>query len=157
MAIEDTAEPGPWEAFRGSALAHGIRSTLSLPLLVTTERCVGAMNLYAAEPQAFSGGDRHTGELFAAQAAIVLVNAQAYWDAQELNANLSQAMVSRAVIEQAKGVLIGAQGITPEDAFDMLVAASQRENTKLRDVAARIVANAMNRQRQPARIEGEGS
>jgi GAF domain-containing protein len=144
-AIEDTAEPGRWEAFRKSARAHGIRSTLSLPLLVDPKPAVGAMNLYAGVPRGFSGSDRQTGELFAAQAAIVLANAQAYLDAQELSANLTQAMQSRAVIEQAKGILMGAQGISADDAFNVLVKASQRENRKLRDIASRIVTNAANR------------
>ena len=143
--IDDTAETGRWPAFRAAALEHGIRSTLSLPLLVDAERAVGAMNLYAVDVRAFSAADRHTGELFAAQAAVVLANAQSYWDAQDLSESLGQAMASRAVIEQAKGILIGAQGIPADEAFDMLVKASQRENTKLRDVAGRIVENAVKR------------
>jgi GAF domain-containing protein len=152
--IEDTAEAGEWPAFRASALAHGVRSTLSLPLIVDQERAVGAMNLYSGEPEAFSDDDRRVGELFAAQSAIVLANAQAFWDAQELSANLGEAMISRAVIEQAKGILMGAQGITADDAFALLVKASQRENTKLRDVAARIVANVIARGPRPGPPEG---
>jgi GAF domain-containing protein len=144
-AIADTAEPGRWEAFRAAALARGIRSTLSLPLLVAPDRAVGAMNLYAGEPEAFTGNDSHTGEMFATQAAIVLANAQSYWDARQLSDDLSQAMHSRAVIEQAKGILMGAEGITADEAFAMLVTASQRENRKLRDIASRIVTNTTNR------------
>ena len=53
---------------------------------------------------------------------------------------LHVAMGSRAEIEQAKGVLMHSMGIGPEAAFAVLVAASQRENIKLRDIAARIVA-----------------
>ena len=52
---------------------------------------------------------------------------------------LSEAMKSRAVIEQAKGILIADHGITPDEAFAMLVQLSQRTNTKLRDVAQRLV------------------
>jgi GAF domain-containing protein len=143
-AIEATSEPGEWMEFRRAAAAHGIHSTVSFPLLVD-KVSVGAMNLYANTERAFSDADRRTGELFAAQAAIVLANAQAYWDAHELSLRLGDAMQNRAVIEQAKGILIGAQGIGEEEAFGLLVRASQRENTKLRDVARRIVENAIAR------------
>ncbi len=83
--------------------------------------------------------------MFASQAAIVLANAQAYWDAREMSAGLTEAMKSRAVIEQAKGMLMAAQGCDEDTAFDFLVKASQRENLKLRDIAQRIVDRAVHR------------
>ena len=55
---------------------------------------------------------------------------------------LKLALLSRATIEQAKGILMGAQHCTPDEAFDLLAQASQRESLKLRDVALRIVENA---------------
>jgi GAF domain-containing protein len=147
--IESTREPGRWGQFRKSAAAHGIGSTLSFPLLVDTT-AVGALNLYARPVRGFTDADRETGTLFAAQAAIVLANTQAYWDAHELSLRLGEAMQSRAVIEQAKGILMGAQGFDEDAAFAMLVAASQRENVKLRDIAHRIVKNAANGNRPAA-------
>ena len=148
-AIDATSEPGQWMEFRRAAATQGIGSTLSLPLLVD-KGSIGAMNLYAHAERAFGDADRRTGELFAAQAAIVLANAQAYWDAHELSLRLGDAMQNRAVIEQAKGILIGAKGIDEEEAFGLLVRASQRENTKLRDIARRIVDNAIARHRTVA-------
>ena len=56
-------------------------------------------------------------------------------------------MSSRAVIEQAKGVLMAEQGCLPEEAFELLRAASQRENVKLREIAERIVAGQNSRKR----------
>ena len=141
--IESTREEGPWPAFRAAAAAHGIGSTLSFPL-VLDKQSIGAMNLYAAQEHAFTDGDRDRGSPFAAQAAIVLANAQAYWDARTLTERLGEAMKSRAVIEQAKGILMAAQRCNEDQAFELLVLASQRENTKLRDIAARIVANAVD-------------
>lgn len=75
----------------------------------------------------------------------MLANTQAYWDAHELNQRLSDAMQHRAGIEQAKGILMAAQGVSEDDAFDILVRASQRENIKLRDIAHRIVVDAVSR------------
>jgi AmiR/NasT family two-component response regulator len=64
----------------------------------------------------------------------------AYWTVFDLGTNLSEAMKTRAAIEQAKGMLMaGSPGITPGGAFDMLRAASQRENVKLREIAQRLV------------------
>jgi GAF domain-containing protein len=144
FTIGSTREDGPWEAFRGAALEHGVLSTLSLPMSVG-DRPLGAMNLYAHREHAFTDEDRDTGMLFAAQASMVLANTQAYWDARDLSDRLSDAMKHRAVIEQAKGILIAAQHCDEDAAFDLLVKASQRENLKLRDVAARIVRGASER------------
>ncbi len=145
--IESTAEDGPWPAFRKACADHAIRSTLSLPLVVNKEG-VGAMNLYSHTERAFPESDTVIGEAFASQAAIVLANAKAYWDARELSERLGEAMQSRAVIEQAKGMLMAAQRCDEDEAFQLLVRASQRENIKLRDIAARIVTEKVNAARE---------
>lgn len=146
QTIESTLEEGPWPEFRQAATEHGIHSTLSLPMMVD-RKTVGAMNLYARRERAFSQEDHEVGLLFAGQAAIVLANTQAYWDAHQLSLRLSEAMSSSSVIEQAKGMLMAAQACTADEAFELLVQASQRENVKLRDVAQRIVDEAVARGR----------
>jgi len=78
----------------------------------------------------------------------VLANAHAYWDARQLSARLGEAMEARSVIEQAKGILMSAQGCDDAQAFDVLVKASQRENLKLREVARRIVDDTIARGRR---------
>lgn len=142
--IESTRDEGSWPAFRQTAAKHGIGSTLSLPM-VSDRRAVGAMNLYARRDRAFDENDVEVGRLFAAQAAVVLLNAHAFWDARDLGARLGEAMKSSAVIEQAKGIIMAAQHCDDKAAFDLLVRASQRENVKLRDIAARIVAETIRR------------
>jgi GAF domain-containing protein len=137
-------ENGPWPAFRRACLAQGIHSTLSLPMIVD-HGTVGAMNLYSRTAHSFGIGDRDAAQQFAAQAAIVLANAQVYWDARQLSTRLGDAMKSRATIEQAKGVLMGAQRCGPDEAFELLTRASQRENVKLREIASRIVEGAADR------------
>jgi GAF domain-containing protein len=139
--VESTLEDGKWPEFRRVAAAHGIHSTMSFPLVVD-KRSVGAMNLYSLRERAFGDADAETGMLFASQAAIALANAQAYWDARELSTRLGDAMVHRAVIEQAKGILMGVQRCGEDQAFEILVKASQRENVKLRTIAQRIVDQA---------------
>ncbi len=58
----------------------------------------------------------------------------------DITSGVTQATASRAVIEQAKGVLMATYGITAERAFDVLVWRSQETNVKLRDLAGRFLA-----------------
>ena len=125
--------------FAKAAQAHGVQSTLSLPLMAGDER-LGALNLYARVAGGFTTDDEALGTDLAAAASIVLANASAFWAASELSDQLGQAMRSRAVIEQAKGVLMArSPQMTADEAFDVLRKASQRENVKVRDIAQRIV------------------
>jgi transcriptional regulator with GAF, ATPase, and Fis domain len=135
--VEDVSDTYP--AFAAACQQHGVRSTLSLPMRAGTV-AVGALNLYAHVPEGFGEQDAAVGRDLAAAGAAVLVNVSAYWTAFDLTVQLQEAMESRAVIEQAKGVLLARRrDLTPDDAFDMLRKVSQRENVKLRDVARRIV------------------
>ena len=125
--------------FAKAAQAHGIQSTLSLPL-VAGDKGVGALNLYSRTKGGFTSDDETLGSELTAAAAIVLANSSAYLEAAQLSEQLGQAMKSRAVIEQAKGILMArSPEMSADAAFDLLRKASQRENVKLRDIAQRIV------------------
>jgi GAF domain-containing protein len=145
--IEDMEKDSQWPPFSEAAAASGIQSSMSVPLIARHEG-VGALNFYSRTPQAFSDGDVEVGLQFASQAAIVLANTQAYWDAHQLGEDMAQAMESRATIEQAKGILMGAQRCNPDEAFQILVRASQRENRKLREIAEDVVAKATESRRE---------
>ncbi len=139
--------------FAAAALDHGVLSTLSLPLVAAGEG-IGALNLYAGSERAFSEEDETIGVELAAAAAVVLANASAYWSAFELGEGLREAMKTRGVIEQAKGMLMAqSEMLDAEGAFDLLRRASQRENVKLRDIAQRIV----ERRDQPESVHGSGA
>jgi GAF domain-containing protein len=126
-----------WPSFSRRAAAAGVVSTLSLPL-TAGDACLGVMNLYStAEP--YDAPQASDGELFASQAAVVLANCKAYWSAFDLAQGLQYALQSRAVIDMAKGKLMASTNCSPDEAFQLLVKVSQRENIPLRDVARRIV------------------
>ena len=127
-----------WPEFTRRAADKGVLSSLSLPLVVE-DRGIGALNFYAHAEDAFSAEDEAVGMAFAEQAAVIMANAQAYWGARDHIRNLDEAMRSRAVIEQAKGILMARSNLDEDEAFDMLRRASQRENRKLRDLAAELV------------------
>jgi GAF domain-containing protein len=138
----DSAYTDPrWPEFTAAAIAHGIAATLSVPLAALGEG-LGALNLYSRTGP-FADQEVQQAEAFAMQASILLANVQVYWDARELGERLQQAMRSRATIEHAVGILLAGGGRTPEEAFQLLVRASQRENRKLRDIAAAIVDRAV--------------
>jgi GAF domain-containing protein len=141
---ESLGDESRWPEFTRTALAHGIRSSLSLPLMVGGE-CVGVLNLYSHSDKGYSCHDAETGLLFAAQAAVALANAQVYWSARALSEQLQEALASRDIIGQAKGIIMAQRGGDADDAFDVLRRASQRENKKLRDVAQAVVESARRR------------
>jgi GAF domain-containing protein len=137
--IRQMANESRWPHFAQACLDHGVHSTLSLPLLVDGEEALGALNFYSRSVDAAPTEDDEFAIAFAAASATVLANARAYWDAFQLTEDLTQAMKSRATIEQAKGILMSQSGFTHDEAFEALKQASQRENRKLRDIAADIV------------------
>ncbi|MDQ1404263.1 MAG: hypothetical protein QOG03_2579 [Actinomycetota bacterium] len=139
--IKSTDFEARWPEFAAAAAKHGIKSTLSMPLAIEDQR-LGALNLYATTDDAFSEEDERLATAFATQAAIALGNASAYFSAQELTEGLRTAMESRATIEQAKGILMAQSAVGPDEAFELLRRASQRENRKLRDIAHEIVERA---------------
>jgi GAF domain-containing protein len=139
--IESTADDEQWPAFSQACLEHGVGSTISFPLGVRGNG-IGALNLYSKEPSAFSDDDEQTGMLFAEQASVALTNAQLYDSAYRLTQQLQEALTSRAVIDQAKGILMGQHGVGPDEAFNVLRTTSQRENRKLRDIAQELVDRA---------------
>jgi transcriptional regulator with GAF, ATPase, and Fis domain len=141
VRIDDMAMAAvDYPEFAQLAHDHGVCSTLSLPLIVGGEG-IGALNLYALTPNGFSPADEAVGLDLATAAAVVLANTSAYWGAFNLGEQLTEAMASRAEIEQAKGILMArSPGITADDAFGVLRRASQRENVKLRDIAKRLVS-----------------
>jgi GAF domain-containing protein len=147
VLIEDTGDEPVHGDFAALARRHGVTSVLSVALPLD-HRVVGSLNVYC------SGGrlDPSAAELateFARSAAVVVDNAAEYAGATELVGHLRAALQSRAVIEQAKGVLMERHRCTADEAFQHLVAQSQRENRKVREIAVELVA-AVHRSPGPA-------
>ena len=132
VQIEDMTTEQRYPAWARRVVKQtSIRSSLSLPLF-TTEDSLGALNLYAPQPEAFDAEIRGEGLAFAAQAAVALRCAQT-------EQHLRAAMVSRNLIGQAQGILMERFKMTAEQAFAALSRISQQSNVKLRDVAQRLI------------------
>ena len=135
-----------WPRFGPRVARLGVRSALSLPLILG-EDVIGAMNVYARDVDVFDAHAARLGELFAGPAAVAVRNAQVLEQARRLTGQLQTALSSRAVIDQALGIVMSRTGGTAEEAFESLRRTSQTDNVKLNQLAQGIVDEAVRRAR----------
>lgn len=141
VEIVDAVEDPRWPDYAGAAAARGARSSLSVPLALSGEP-TGALNLYGERVAAFADDQvRRAAGAVGSSAAAGLAALLERAAADALAGNLESAMGSRAVIEQAKGILMERRRVTADAAFDLLRNASQVTNRKLRDVAEHLVVS----------------
>ena len=100
---------------------------------------MGALNTYATQLKVFDDQDPDLAEEVVAWVAVAIGNSEAVAGSSEDLTQLRIVMMSRAHIERTKGILMEPHKITDDESFTMLTHASQRTNTKLRDVAAELV------------------
>jgi GAF domain-containing protein len=139
VEIADTLAEVRWPEFALAAAGRGVRSVLSFPL-PPAEQVTGGLNLYSTAPGAVDDGIRRTVERFTTYAVVAVSNMYLYRSAAERADNLAAALDSRAVIDQAKGILMERFRMTADQAFQALARVSMEQNTKVRDVAERFVA-----------------
>jgi transcriptional regulator with GAF, ATPase, and Fis domain len=142
--IDDAATEDRWPAVCAAMAGDELSSCLVLPLRTDREPG-GALAVYSRKPDAFLGSTHDIALLFAAQGGVAVRNAALYRGCHRMVANLQTALASRAVIEQAKGILVAQHGYPPDVAFRRLSAISQRSNRKVRDLAADLVQGRINR------------
>src|SRR5438270_9819444 len=134
LLMRDVSEETRWPRYTEAAAAYQVQSSLSMPLPIQRD-VTGALNFYAMIPDAFSDEAIELAETFAAQAAVAVANAHLYEATVALAEQMKEAMANRAVIEQAKGIVMREEGCTADAAFDFLVRMSQQSHLKLREVA----------------------
>jgi GAF domain-containing protein len=147
LSVPDMAAEERWPDWVQHAREAGARSSLSIGLPIA-DKVSGALNVYAIEPRAFDGDAIALAQTFAGYAAVALTNAHLYDSQATLAKHLQTAMESRAVIEQAKGIIMATRHCSADQAFGVLSKTSQDTNRKVRDVAAALVAHAQNDSRQ---------
>ena len=138
VLVPDMATETRWPAFARQAAAAGVHSSLSVALPLQ-QAIIGALNIYATAPHSFDPGTIELARTFAGYAAVAIANAHLYTITATLADNMRRAMETRAVIEQAKGIIIAQHHCTPEYAFELLTRLSQGTHRKLRDCAADLV------------------
>ena len=128
-----------WPRLGSRPTGFGVQSAVSYRLAatapLTNASLGGSLNSYATSPHAFDLEAREIGLVLAAHASVAAMAVQERTALEQLGSRLHEALSSRDVIGQAKGILMERLRITPEDAFDALRRASQRLNLKLREIA----------------------
>ena len=141
LMVSDMDREPRWPDWAKSAAALGASSSLSIPVPLQRE-VSAALNIYSLDRDAFDDAAVELASTFAAYAGVALANMHLYTAQGQVAEQLQQAMQSRAVIEQAKGILMGQRRCSAQEAFDLLVRLSQSTNRKLRDVAQALVEDA---------------
>jgi GAF domain-containing protein len=142
IRVADLAQPDqPWPRFATAAIERGVRGMMSLRLFVRRET-LGALNLYAAQPDAFTPDAEILADLLAQHAAVALAGAI---NEHHLNA----ALANRDVLGQAKGILMQRDRLTTLQAFQLLVRTSQETNMKIADVARWLITETQNNAHGP--------
>jgi GAF domain-containing protein len=150
--IGDARTEDRWPDYIPTFLERGALSALAAP--VPAAHLTAGLNVYARRAEAFTDVDRAALLKFAAYAGAVLTNMDALQDARDLAENLQKAMEFRAVIEQAKGILMERHKLTAGRAFRLLADASMHTNRKVRDVAENLVLTGELTDAQRPRQEG---
>lgn len=130
-----------WPSLAARPTESGVRSVLSYRLTSSrdgVDSAAGSLNSYGLTADAFDDEALEIGLVLAAHASVAARTVQERTDLAAAGAGLQQALLSRDVIGQAKGILMERLHVTAEDAFDMLRRSSQHLNLKLRHVASRL-------------------
>ena len=138
--IPDTATDQRWPDYSRRAAERGNGSSLSIPLPIDEdEQVTGALNIYAREAHAFDEESRSAARRFGPYAAVAAGNLYAFQSARDQADNLRVALASRAVIDQAKGILMERLHVTADQAFQILAQVSMNTNRKVQSVADQLV------------------
>ncbi|SFA94710.1 GAF domain-containing protein [Amycolatopsis marina] len=138
-----------WPSFTKAAIRLGVESYLSAPFAMAQDS-KGALNLFGFQSHGFDEVEEKLLGLYARAVESALRSNARYLLFRKLAEQLQDALASRAVIDQAKGILMATLGVTADEAFNELVQRSQRENVKLHDVAEAFVASARDKARAAA-------
>ena len=137
------AESGRWPLFSAAALSEGFQSVSALPLRFR-DVTLGALNLFSVTQAPMAEADVMVARAFADLATLSIVQHRASAEGQRVNAQLSAALTSRLIIEQAKGVLAERAAIDLAEAFSRLRAYARDGNLRLTDVAQATVAGTLD-------------
>jgi len=136
--IDDMRTEERWPDYSRHAVERAVGSSLSVPLPFQATR-IGALNNYSTQPHAFGADEVTLVQEVAAWVAFAVANATAGASAADEVADMQAAVITRGVIEQAKGILMEHHKVTADQTFYLLTASSQHTGLKLRDVAAELV------------------
>jgi hypothetical protein len=137
VACPDTLGESRWPEYADAALRSGVRCSVTLAYRADADAVT--LSLFGARPRSLESGQLALAELLTAFGGAVVDNAAEYGDARRAALQWQAAAESRALVDQAKGMLMQALGCTAEDALDKLRQISQERNVRVTDVAQKII------------------
>ena len=142
VGAEDLTSDPRWPSFNQAAVRRGVRAVLASPIPYNQD-AVGVVAVLSRERHPWSGEAELALLAFTDLAALLIASMMMGEQQTVLAAQLQGALNSRAVIEQAKGVLIGQQGLSAHAAYEQIRAQARAERRKIAIVAAELVARAV--------------
>ncbi len=133
----DTLADDRWQEFAAAALSKGVRCCACL--IHEFDGMAVSLTLYSVRPRSLDPGQLPLASMLAAFGAAGVANASRYGDAQRTASQLQGAVAARAVVDQAKGILMHALRCDADEAFERLRHISQTQHIKLTEVARRLV------------------
>jgi GAF domain-containing protein len=128
-----------WPRFAPQAIAAGFRSVHAFPMRLR-EEVIGALNLFGTGEMRFDAQEERVVQSLADVATIAILQERSIARAEALTEQLQGALNSRIVIEQAKGAVARLEGISVDEAFDVLRQRARSSRTRLAEVAAAVLA-----------------
>jgi GAF domain-containing protein len=144
VGVEDLAQDSRWPDFRQAAVGRNVRAVLASPLPYNQD-AVGVVAVLSEDSRPWSAEGELALLAFTDLAALLIASMMQGEQQSGLAVQLQGALNSRQIIEQAKGVLIGTQGIPAREAYEQLRARARSERRKLAEVCAEVVAKAAAR------------
>jgi hypothetical protein len=131
IVTDDFRYESRWPQYSPAVVEVGVLSGMSFKLF-TADRTAGALNLFGNQPHNWNTEEQTIGSVLAAHATAAIL-------ANEQGQQLETALLTRDRIGQAKGIIMERYGVGDVQAFEMLRQLSQESNTKLTDVAQKVI------------------
>ena len=131
-------ESARWPDYSATATRLGVAGVAGIPMRDGDE-VIGALNIYSREPREWSDADIAVAVVLADVATSYVLNAAKLHDQEQLSQQLQQALDSRVVIEQAKGITAHQNTVPVDQAYQLMRRHARNNNTSLRVVAEAIV------------------
>ena len=132
-----------WPSFAPHAREVGFQSVTALPLRLRTN-VIGALNLFSTTPEPMSAQDQRVAQALADIATIGILQERALSEEHVVTSQLQQALESRIVIEQAKGIVGEHNHVTIDEAFNLLRGYARNHNSLLSKVAKEIIDGSLS-------------
>jgi transcriptional regulator with GAF, ATPase, and Fis domain len=142
-------DPGTWPRFSPESREAGFLSVAALPLRLR-ELTIGALNLFRKEPTALGPDEQRLAQALADVATIGILQERGVRQQETVARQLQNALDSRIVIEQAKGVIAERTGLDMDESFRLLRNAARSRNKKLSEVATLVVLGGLDLSSQAA-------